>query len=156
MKPTEFYLTRRDAEDLAIGSPEAIYRAYPQIGVFVSEEKFIEYLANPQYRDYGPSIYLGIKGERMLATPMRIGSMNYEIAQKSDCPRFSIAAMTPGQMGYLVGGAYDGHLVLMLEIANERMIVSLNNPSVQYRVKTASSAQVRLLDPGEEVIIKGI
>jgi len=64
-------------------------------------------------------------------------------------------AMTPGQMGYLVGGAYDGHLVIMLSLMDtgEKIIVSLSNPSVQFYL--ASPLQVRLLEPDEEVIIKG-
>lgn len=62
----KFTLSLRDAKDLAFASPEMIYRANPCVGVFKSEESFVNYLIRYQVPNYGSSAYVGFN-DRVLA-----------------------------------------------------------------------------------------
>ncbi len=68
------FLTRRSAADLRIGSPESIYRADPNIGVFATELDFVAYLRYYEcHQDVNIVLhYGGIEGERVLAKPVKI------------------------------------------------------------------------------------
>lgn len=61
----KFTLSLRNADDLAFGSPEAIYRADPCVGVFKSEESFVNYLIRYHVPNYGSSAYISSGGRVM-------------------------------------------------------------------------------------------
>lgn len=94
--------------------------------------------------------------ERGLDQPIGIGLMNYEILSQSKPSHLSASLMTPGQMGFVVGGTYDGHLVWM---SDAKTLYSLTDSKSSWsdvrKGGTGENLKVRLLRPGEEVLICG-
>jgi hypothetical protein len=155
---TNFHLSLRDAEDLAIGAPDCIYRAHPQVGVFESEGKFLDFLRTYYVPRYGDCLYHGIVGvtkDLVVPTMIRQGKpMNYEVVNKnSNEPKVLTAKDLPEQVIAVIVSpeSCKGQLVIKFGFGR---LNNITNPGLSWG-EDMTSIKVRLLAPGEEWIIRG-
>jgi hypothetical protein len=147
----EFWLERASPGQLKM-APECIYSAVPCCGVFKSEEAFVHYLRRYDVPKYGDADYFGIRGEKERETPLRIYQMNYEVVPVKDSKRQLTIADMRG-VGCLAvvthnDGSLRGHYLLKTALG----IVDITDPTID---RLMDNIQIRLVEPGETVVLRG-
>jgi hypothetical protein len=156
LEPQKIYLTRRDKQDLKAGCPHCIYRASNGCGVFESEETFLTYLRTYEAPRRGECWYLGIKNEKELKIDeiVKVYAVNYEVVIPTPPPpvkKLMGTDLIAGAMAVVVSqGPYYSHLVLK----QEDRLVDITDGRIHWTCGGAH-VEVRLLEPGEERIIRG-